>query len=658
MANDVFPGSSSQTPGWRPWFQLASGRHAGRGTRRETGRPRFAMALARMLLCRPTSRSGRAGCGVEESPAMGASTKRFDSARIVCALVWLLPLGLGCAGADPDEGALEATSVHENALDDGGLGDDPGLCDRLTAKRAALGKATKIFGHQYNVIQGTDKDDELIGTSGPDVIFGGKGADKIHGRGGTDIICAGAGPDFVDGGLGQDRIYGEDGNDILHGGNAGDWIHGGPDEDYVYGDLLDDKLFGDEGSDVLIGSHGVDYMDGGAGDDWLRGDTNGDELIGGPGDDVASFMTARPTGRSGKNATTVMDIDMKNQRADGDGAAEPLKSIEKVIGSPFADSFSGDPDKFAAGVGADTCNGTPCGNAPPALPFVFVDARPRDTGVVVLGSKDNDRMIFSRENGNVVVTEISGGTLHPGAHCTAISVSAVKCTPPAPLRYLMAYGDDGDDELTIQKGFPRDFNAHIDGGPGDDDLFGADGDDVLFTGRSGVDRLDGGPGDDALISESYGDDRQTTGQNYPGGADVLLGRSGNDQLVTDYPCGRHYYSGGPGIDIAGFARVGSRKIHAQLRGKITLEHKSKFFGKAFLPGFCDVEHYGTDLEEDLEILEGSKGADTLLGNEEDNIIWGRQGNDTLAGFGGVDVLLGHEGKDSVAGGTGEDVEHE
>ena len=587
---------------------------------------------------------------------MGACSKMIGSARLV-RVVWVLSLSLGCASADPTS-QDEASDVHENALDDGGQGDDPHLCDRLTAKRGELGKQTIVFGRKYNVIQGTGDADELTGTPAADLIFGGAGADKIHGRGGTDIICAGAGNDFVDGGLGQDRIYGEDGDDILHGGNAGDWIHGGADDDHVYGDLLDDKLYGDDGSDVLIGSHGVDHMEGGAGNDWLRGDTNGDELLGGPGEDVASFMTARPTGKAGKNAKTVMDINMKNGVANGDGANEPLKSIEKVIGSPFADSFVGDPDKFVSGNGADSCNGSPCGAAVPALPFVFVDARPRDTGVVVLGSTQNDHMLFSHEGGSVVVTETSGGTLHAGAHCTSISASVVKCTPSAPLRYLMAFGDDGNDELTIEPGFPRDFNAHLDGGDGDDDLVGADGEDVLFSGRSGVDRLDGGGGDDALISESYADDRKMSGKDYPGGADTLIGRGGNDQLVTDYPCGGHHYSGGPGIDIAGFARVGDRKIHAQLNGNISVAHKSKFFGKAFLPGVCHVDLHGTHLEDDLEILEGSKGNDMLLGNEEDNIIWGRQGNDTLAGFGGEDVLLGHQGADQVHGGTGDDVEND
>ena len=567
-------------------------------------------------------------------------------------LVGLFAITPGCAGEDPaDDPGLddeEATSVHENALSDGNLHDDPGLCDRLLDGRTKLGKTAQIHGHVYNVIRGSNGGDKLVGTSGPDLIIGGDGPDKIWGRGGTDVICAGGGPDFVDGGLGQDRIYGQGGNDILHGGNAGDWIHGGPGNDEIYGDLLDDKLYGDEDDDLLVGSHGVDYMEGGPGNDWFRGDTNGDVFIGGVGHDTVSFMTARPTGRSARNAKVVMDIDLPKGRATGDGEAEPMKGIDAVIGSPFADAFHGDPSKFDGGLGADTCNGAPCGDdAPPDLPLIYVDDRERDTGVVYLGSDGPDHVVFMMQQGGTVIAT-SEGPIHGGApHCHNQDEHVVACQPPHQLRYLMAWGGNGDDELRMTDGFPRDFNAHLDGGEDSDHLVGADGQDVLFTGRNGEDTLDGGDNDDALISESYADDRQLSGKQYGGGKDKLLGRGGNDQLVSDYPCGKHEYWGGHGIDIAGFARVGDRPIHAQLGGPIGDDEKSEFYGKAFLPDVCNPDDFGTTLAPDLEILEGSTGNDKLFGNNRANIIWGRQGDDILKGMGGDDILLGHEGTDNT-----------
>jgi len=49
----------------------------------------------------------------------------------------------------------------------------------------------------YNVIEGTSGDDELIGTDEPDYILGYEGDDVIDGAGGTDCIVAGPGLDEI-----------------------------------------------------------------------------------------------------------------------------------------------------------------------------------------------------------------------------------------------------------------------------------------------------------------------------------------------------------------------------------------------------------------------------------------------------------------------------
>src|SRR5829696_6348147 len=102
---------------------------------------------------------------------MRAWIQSFGIVRVVSGVVCMLCLAMGCA--DTDEVDDESSNVHENALDDGGLGDDPKLCDRLSAMRGSLGKHTVVFGRKYNVIQGTDGADELTGTSAADLIFGG-----------------------------------------------------------------------------------------------------------------------------------------------------------------------------------------------------------------------------------------------------------------------------------------------------------------------------------------------------------------------------------------------------------------------------------------------------------------------------------------------------
>lgn len=551
---------------------------------------------------------------------------------------------------EADDGLLYSLAVHPNAA----TGDDAKLCDRLTQERTSMGPTQVLNGVTYQVIQGDEFANNLTGSNLPDLIFGGDGDDTIHGNGSGDIICAGGGADFVDGGPGQDRIYGDGGGDVLHGGMHGDWIHGDDGDDEIFGDILDDKLFGDDDDDLIVGGHGVDHMEGGRGKDWLRGDTNSDDFIGGLGYDVASFTTARPSGRGERNAPYVMEVDLGHRRANGDGYDERVKGIEQVIGSPFNDDLVG-KGKLEGGFGNDMCNGAACGFGQPPLPFAYVDARKRDTGVIVLGGNDPDHLMISHPGGDVTVFN-DGGTITAGPGCQQTRSDLVTCHIPYPLRYVMAWGGGGDDTLKISGEFPRDFEAHLDGGEGGDTLTGHGGADLLFGGREGADEMHGGNGDDALISESYEDDRAKTGDVYGGGEDKLYGDDGNDQLVSDYPCGHHYYSGGKGLDIAGFARVGTRAINAQLRGPIKDGDKSNFFGKSFLPDVCNVDTHGTYLEDDLEILEGSKGNDQLYGNELDNIIWGRQGNDTLRGFGGTDRLYGDQGSDQVFGGDGDDKE--
>lgn len=512
----------------------------------------------------------------------------------------------------------------------------------------------------YNVIHGSGK---IVGTDGPDWIYGSDGKDEIFGGKGDDVICGQGGDDTIDGGFGQDIIDGADGDDIIHGRSEGDWIHGGRGNDHLYGDILDDHLFGDEGDDVLIGGHGVDWMDGGPGNDWLRGDTNGDSFIGGDGDDdVASFTTAMPPGQGGG----VSGIFLENGRAVGDGVTkglgEPLDGIERVIGSSFDDSLSG-PYTIEPGLGDDSCNGASCGAGPNptggASIYAFVDDHEKDSGFVILGTPQADDIRLTWDDASKKLTIAVTGAITPGAHCSAVDAKTVTCHSPHPVRYLLAWGDGGEDSIDAHgQTFPNDLTTQIDGGPNSDHLQGSEGQDVLFTGQTGNDLLEGNAGDDALISESPNNTLyRKGGLPYDGGSDTLLAGDGDDQIVSDYPCGGHVYDGGNGIDIAGFARSSAQhRIVAQLGGGG--EHKTflgvDYHGLSFQPELCDPGQ-GTRIHPDLEILEGAGGDDILAGDDGWNVIWGREGNDVLMGLGGNDQLMGHEGNDEIYGGTGKDV---
>ena len=82
----------------------------------------------------------------------------------------------------------------------------------------------------------------LIGTNKGDDLFGSSASEMLDGKNGDDTALAGSGDDEVLGGNGQDELHGGNGNDILKGDNG------------------KDVLFGDAGDDTLLGGHSNDWF--------------------------------------------------------------------------------------------------------------------------------------------------------------------------------------------------------------------------------------------------------------------------------------------------------------------------------------------------------------------------------------------------------------
>ncbi|MFE0753924.1 calcium-binding protein, partial [Inquilinus sp. NPDC058860] len=194
------------------------------------------------------------------------------------------------------------------------------------------------------VINGTNLDDNLPGSSDGDTISGFGGSDTIDGGNGNDRLIGGTGADKLTGGAGNDVFVYNDrefGNDTIFDLQAGDKIdlqgigvgdmasllpfmkQDGTDVvitfDYDFSDesiriknitvddltagnfftfntsttprdltagSADDFLFGAGAADKLNGGSGFDTLVGGANNDTLIGGTGGDKLYGGAGNDV------------------------------------------------------------------------------------------------------------------------------------------------------------------------------------------------------------------------------------------------------------------------------------------------------------------------------------------------------------------------------------
>lgn len=291
-----------------------------------------------------------------------------------------------------------------------------------------------------------------------------------------------------------------------------------------------DRLFGDDGDDVIYGSNGDDSLDGGDGADTLRGDLGSDTLNGGAGIDTADFSAAPSS----------VVISSGSGGGTGYSAGDSYVSIERFIGSAFADTISGSlsGDYISGGVGADWIDGslgedTLDGGA-------NSDMISGGTGNdLILGGAGNDDILggtgddsvdggtgYDTVNGGPGFDNIFGGkgsdSLDGGADADTLSGFIGKDT--------LIGGDGGDVILGGDTGDVVDgglMNDTIFGGAGSDTLFGGDGDDFILA-ESGRDVVDGGVGNDS-IDAAAGDDTVTGG----GGRDGVFGGAGNDSISGD-----------------------------------------------------------------------------------------------------------------------------
>jgi Ca2+-binding RTX toxin-like protein len=155
-------------------------------------------------------------------------------------------------------------------------------------------------------------------------------------------------------------------------------------------------------------------------------------------------------------------------------------------------------------------------------------------------------------------------------------------------------------------------------------ITGTPEDDVIKAG-AGDDTVDGGGGGDVICGEL--------------GNDTILGGAGNDALSGDE--GDDRLDGGEDPDGADFDMA--------------------FFYFSPAPVTASLEtgtatEWGTDTLAGFEGLIGSNLAgDTLAGDDQVNLLDGRAGDDTLLAGGGDDGMDGDAGNDTLDGGPGRDL---
>jgi Ca2+-binding RTX toxin-like protein len=178
-----------------------------------------------------------------------------------------------------------------------------------------------------------------------------------------------------------------------------------------------------------------------------------------------------------------------------------------------------------------------------------------------------------------------------------IMLGSVRNGPYYPTHRIVAYGRQGDDQITINGSLNA--NPNLQGA----DLYGETGNDYL-AGNLRNDSFYGGDGNDKLLLDG--------GDNYGeggAGSDSISGAAGKD---TIYGCaGTDTLFGGGGDDL--------------------------IYGGA-----------------DRDLIQGQDGNDIIRGDTGDDSLNGGNGSDILIAGDGNDTLIGETGRDFLIGGNGAD----
>lgn len=551
-----------------------------------------------------------------------------------------------------------------------------------------------IFGSDNaNDLYGGNKDDHLYGGGGADVLSGGAGDDYLEGGTGTDILIAQAGFDRLNGGEGVDDKYQIDsnfGDVIISGDTDGGTISllsgvtfrrvgsGETNKEGLYVAMDEDGkwLSGKEGWSVSVsGSTAtVSILDGNkklhaivienfnisnnkfgitfAKNDAFTANENGMYAVGTgeispgvyfPG---SRFVTNDPYRNIGmkfdQDLYAIKDFEgsNKNDVLIGKNFTE-VGSVSILQGRDGDDVLYGDDDVVFAD--DDVSAAATAGN-----PDLLVGGRGNDT---LFGGGGNDSLYASERYYSLTRTFTK--TDDPETN----NIEIIAADYREFLGWEFVSGTLGDavkaGTVTIENVDETNF---LDGGAGEDRLYGANyrdtliggaGNDFLLAG-AGKDVLSGGDGDDVLYGDSHVmnvENAAHTAYNYAGTVDFVAPdkeianndrayfyqNNRNDAYFNNTKNYNDVLSGGNGADLI-FGEIGDDIISGG-------EGNDRLFGdRPYNSG------YFADFANTTNIFQHLSA--NFQGND---FIDGGAGNDTLIGGGGDDQLIGGDADDVVYG---------
>jgi uncharacterized repeat protein (TIGR01451 family) len=534
----------------------------------------------------------------------------------------------GGDGTDEVDYSSRSSNVVVNLAGSGGEFGENDTLAALEDIRTGSGNDVLIGNGAANTLNAGGGVDKLDGGFGPDTLHGGPGIDEadyssrtnpvivqgfiggdgeagendvvdlseievISGGSGNDMLGpfnGVLGPNVLNGNGGQDTLSGDFGDDTLDGGAGNDTLNGGTENDVLNGGPDDDVLHGDAGVDLLSGDVGVDRLDGGIGDDTLSG---------GSGSDTADYSLRI------ESVSVVLD----GVADDGqDGEHDQVSTnVENVLG--------GSGDDYLVG----------------------------DTGANVLDGGGGDDLLDG---------DLGTDTLIGGAGTDAADFSGRASSVTVSLDGIANDGEVGENDNVqgdVEDIFGGSGNDTLTGNGGDNLFDGGDGADVL-SGLGGIDTVDYSNRVDPVdvsLDGAANDGEAGENDNVGGDVENILGGFEDDTLtgnaqanVLDGGDGDDDLNGGLGTDtlIGGGGIDDTADYSNRVVSVLIALDGSPTSGQA---GENDT------IEDDVEDAVGGSGADTLVGNADDNFLDGGSGADTFTGGDGFDAVIYATRVDSV-----------
>jgi Ca2+-binding RTX toxin-like protein len=448
---------------------------------------------------------------------------------------------------------------------------------------------------------GTDQVNTSVSFTLPDfvenlVVLAGAGAINGTGNSLDNELWGNSSGNTLSGAGGNDEIFGLGGADTLLGGAGDDVIGGGTENDTLDGGANNDDMNGGDGDDTLRGGTGNDTLRGGNHNDTLDGGDNDDTLFGDAGYDILRGGLGRDTLDDGEEMYGGFGDDIYIVRTPGrimseapDGGRDAVISYVSVtLGANIEDLLLEESAAAYNGFGnalGNTISGNQFGNELRGLDG-------RDTlagggGNDVLRGGNHDDTLLGHEGDDELRGDGGNDTMEGGLHNDTYFVDSLGDV-------VLEFASQGIDTVNSSQLDSFTLGANV------ENL-------VLLTGTTGI--------GNNLANRITGNILNNTLDGGTDSGDTLIGGLGDDTYFVD----------GFGDVVTEVAGQGFDTVIARDTARLT-------------PG------------SELEVLRTSNqfgtAAMNLFGNEFANTITGNDGDNIISGGANADVMTGRLGNDT------------